>query len=164
MSFLFGNTQSSHEPRSFGVVAGPKLASVARPRAATEGLLVPRAEAVPVLFNGSAREAEITYVSRRNFRYLADWRRCLKGNDYPKRRDAVDFATLACKRLTTHAPYEIYASSASDICALASEQPNVEVANLVEMRCGWFRPSEVIGVAHFRRTWCNNLVLDYSSK
>lgn len=32
------------------------------------------------------------------------------------------------------------------------------------LKCEWFPDSKIIGLCHFRRTWCNNIVLDYLAK
>jgi hypothetical protein len=41
------------------------------------------------------------------------------------------------------------------------ENPNREVGCCVVLKCDWFPESEVIGIAHFRRTWKNRIILDY---
>jgi hypothetical protein len=117
----------------------------------------------PLLINGKLLEARIEYVTRPDLGFLREWKRSLGRDTHPKRVDAVNFASLACKRYQAHAPLENYAGRPEDLRDYVRDNPNSEVASLVLMRCGGFPESKVIGLAHFRRSWCNNLILDYLS-
>ena len=116
---------------------------------------------VSVRVNGIDREASIAYVSRHDFGFLDEWRQSLGKDRNPIRTDAVDFATLACKRFSLHSPLETYARQFEDISHHIRNDPLCEVANLVTIKCDLFHGSDVIGLAHFRKTWSNNLILDY---
>jgi hypothetical protein len=115
----------------------------------------------PIVINGTLREAEIEYVTRPDFQFLDQWRQSLGNDTHPVRADAVDLATLACKRYKAHAPVEHYATRQEDIGDYVRDNPYSEVATLVVMRCRWFPESDIVGLAHFRRSWYNNLILDY---
>jgi len=114
-----------------------------------------------LMINGEYKEAEIEYVTKPHFGFLDDWRHSLGNDTHPIRVDAVNFATLACKRYKAHAPVEDYASQQEDVADYIRNNPYSEVGNFVLMRCRWFPESDIVGLAHFRRTWCNNLILDY---
>jgi len=116
---------------------------------------------VPIRIDGIYRDAQIEHVIRSDFDFLAQWQGRLGDDRHPIRTDAVSFAALACKRFTSHSGIEVYAQRVDDISDHITNNPHCEVANLVVMKCDWFTESEVIGVAHFRRSWCNNLILDY---
>src|SRR5205809_4560545 len=116
---------------------------------------------LPVQLNTATKEAEIKFMTAAGFDFLARWRESLGGDTDPVRTDAVDFAMLACKRFSAHSPLECYARRVADIGDHIKNNPACEVASLVALTCNWFPDSEIIGLAHFRRTWSNNLVLDY---
>jgi hypothetical protein len=116
---------------------------------------------VPIRVNGADNVGRIHYITQSEFGFLDQWRKSLGTDKNPIRTDAVDFANLACKRLTAHSPLEIYARHADDISDHIQNNPLCEIANLVAMKCDSFPESEVIGLAHFRRSWSNNLILDY---
>jgi len=116
---------------------------------------------VPIRVDDVEREARIYYITPPDFGFLQQWRNSLGADQNPIRRDAVVFATLACKRFTAHSRLEIYARDAQDISDHIRNNPRCEVANLVAIECRWFPDSDVMGLAHFRRSWSNNLILDY---
>jgi hypothetical protein len=116
---------------------------------------------LPVRLNDNTKEARVRYITEADFTFIKQWQKSLGTDADPIRVDAVDFANLACARFTAHAPIEIYAQQASDINRCIENDPNCEVANLVALTCDWFPESNIIGLIHFRRTWSNNLVLDY---
>ena len=116
---------------------------------------------VPISLNRKTREARISFVSSPEFGFLEGWRKNLGKIRHPKSVDAMEFAALACKRFTAHRSIENYAEKVEDFKAHITNNPRSEVAALVFMECDWFPESSVIGVAHFRRSWCNNLILDY---
>ena len=97
------------------------------------------------------------------FHFVDVWRTALGQDRHPVRTDAVEFAALACKRYAVHSPIENYAPRVDDIGDHIRNNPYAEVASLVVMKCDWFPSSEIIGIAHFRRSWANNLIIDYIS-
>jgi len=90
---------------------------------------------LPVRLNDTVREAQVRYINEADFTFLEKWQRSLGDDADSVRADAVDFATLACKRFTAHAPLEIYAREISDIGAHVRIDPHCEVANLVALTC-----------------------------
>jgi hypothetical protein len=77
---------------------------------------------------------------------------------------AVDFAQLALDRFSTHSAIQPYARSIGDSGDHIASNPKIEVACCVLLTCDWFPDSNVLGVSHFRRTWSNNIVLDYLTR
>lgn len=116
---------------------------------------------VPIRVNTEFKAATLEFVTQRDFDFLKQWRSSIANDRHPIRRDSVDFAALACKRFTANSSVENYAQCVKDIEVHIQNNPHSEVANLVLVKCDWFPESSVIGVVHFRRTWCNNIILDY---
>jgi hypothetical protein len=108
-------------------------------------------------------EAEIRYGSVSDLGFVREWDRALGSDKNPVRADACLFAQLAVKRFQTHGRIENYATSIQEISDFTRDNPQVEVANLVLLECDSTQLSRIIGVCHFRRTWCNNVVIDYLS-
>jgi hypothetical protein len=116
---------------------------------------------IPVELNGAARTAKVVFAGKADLHFVNDWRKSLGDDQNPLRVDAVDFAQLAVYRFEAHSAIEAYAKSIGDIGDHIGYSPQAEVASLVLLKCDWFPDSEVIGIAHFRRTWSNRIVLDY---
>src|ERR1019366_609005 len=104
----------------------------------------------PIIIEGNLRDAQIEYVTRAEFQFLEQWRRSLGNDTHPVRVDAVNFASLACKRYRAHAPVEHYAARPEDVGDYVKDNPYSEVATFVLMRCRWFAESDIVGLAHFR--------------
>jgi hypothetical protein len=116
---------------------------------------------LPVELNKCRQSASVIFAGQNDFGFLAEWREKLGDDKNPVRRDAVDFAHLALDRFSTHSAIESYAKSIGDIEDHIANNPKCEVASLVLLKCDWFPDSSVIGLSHFRRTWSNNIILDY---
>src|SRR5258708_39089450 len=95
----------------------------------------------PIIIGGNLKEAEIEYVTRPDFAFLEKWKRTVGDDTHPVRIDAVNFATLACKRYEAHAPVENYATRPEDIGDYVRDNPYSEVAVFALMRCRGFPES-----------------------
>ena len=118
---------------------------------------------ISVELNGTQRNAKVLFAGGDDLHFVNDWRKVLGKDQNPVRVDAVDFAQVAVARFEAHSAIEPYAKSVGDIGDHIGNNPRSEVACFVLLRCDWFPDSEVIGIAHFRRTWSNRIVLDYLS-
>src|SRR5437867_9761539 len=98
---------------------------------------------VPVRLNDTHREARIKYLTEADFEFLQRWQRSLGSDTDAVRTDAVDFATLACRRFIAHYALENYARDVSDVAAHIERDPGCEVANLVGLSCDWFPESNI---------------------
>ncbi len=106
--------------------------------------------------------AKAIFAEQKDCAFVDGWRQKLGGDTNPYRKDALDFADLAIQRYFADSRIgQPYVRSISDISDHVSHDPQCEAAGFVLLKCNWFPDSEVIGICHFRRTWCNNLVLDY---
>jgi hypothetical protein len=80
-------------------------------------------------------------------------------------REAADLAKLAKDRyLADSGVGQSYIAAPSDVHEHIARDPECEVGGFILLRCDWFPESEIIGLCHFRRTWCNNIVVDYLAK
>src|ERR1700722_15511807 len=118
---------------------------------------------VSVRLNGVPHPGTIVFAGNRDLGFINVWRDKLVPEDADsRRRAAVDIAQLAIDSFLAHSRVQqFYAKSIEEISAHIKADKHCEVAGLVLMKCGWLPDSEVIGVGHFRRTWSNNIVLDY---
>ena len=117
---------------------------------------------LPVELNKTRQTAKIIFAGQHDFGFLAEWRKTLVDDKNPVRIDAVDFAQLAVYRFQAHSEIlQPYAETIEDIGDHITNNPNCEVGGCVLLICDWFPESKVIGLMHFRRTWSNNIILDY---
>lgn len=115
-----------------------------------------------ILLNGQPKTASIVFAHKVDFPAFAKtWEDSIGDDRHPYRRDAVEFAYLAQMRCSTHQPLQPYAAAIDEFKVHIKDNPYNEVACFVCLKCDWFKDSEIIGFCHFRRTWSNNIVLDY---
>ncbi len=119
--------------------------------------------ALPLELNGSPTTANIKFAEQKDFGFLTEWREKLGDDPNPFRVETVDLASLAITRHSEQSGMVPYARSIGDIGDHIVHNPKSEVACFLLLKCDWFRDSSVIGLIHFRRTWCNSIVLDYLS-
>jgi hypothetical protein len=94
--------------------------------------------------------------------FVEKWRETLGTNPEPKQREAADLAELARERFVADSKVgQPYLKTADDMHIQIRRDPQCEVGGLILLKCEWFENSQIIGLCHFRRTWCNNIVVDY---
>lgn len=116
---------------------------------------------LPVEVDKSRKVARVVFAGKDDFGFLAEWREKLGDDQNPFRRETVELAQLAINRFSAHSAIQPYLRSAEDIGDHVAYNSQCEVAGFLLLKCDWFPESEVIGICHFRRTWCNNIILDY---
>lgn len=116
---------------------------------------------LPVNLNDNRMTATVKYAGKDDFGFLAKWKEKLGDDQNPYRVATVELAQLAVHRFNAHSGIQPYLSSTDDLADHISSEPNSEIAGFTLLKCDWFPDSEVIGICHFRRTWCNNIILDY---
>jgi hypothetical protein len=115
-----------------------------------------------VQLNSVQKTATIVFAHKPDFPPFAkSWEEKVRGDNHPLRCDAVEFAHLAQMRCSTHSQMQPYAATIEEFKAHIKNNPNAEVACFACLKCDWFPDGEIIGFCHFRRTWANNIVLDY---
>lgn len=116
---------------------------------------------ITVELNGKKEKAKVSFAQPADFGFAETWRKVLGNDQNPIRVDSVEFAQLAIKRFEASSELGIYANSLTDFNDHIASNPKIEVGGFIVLRCGWFPDSEIIGFSHFRRTWCNKIILDY---
>lgn len=107
----------------------------------------------------------VEFATLSDLSFVEKWRESLGTNPEPAQRDAVDFAQLARERYFADSRVgQPYISAPGDMREHIERNPQSEVGGFMLLKCEWFLESKIIGVCHFRRTWCNNIVLDYLAK
>jgi hypothetical protein len=79
----------------------------------------------------------------------------------PAVQDAAEFAGLACKRWRFYQRVGRGVRSFDELRAQVAQEPGAEVALLLVVRAAWHRADPQLGVCLVRRTWSNNLCLDF---
>jgi hypothetical protein len=113
--------------------------------------------------NGEQRRATVVFAERPDLAFIDEWKDKLGADVDSKRRDAVDLAQLAIENFLAHTRIQqIYVKSVEEIATHPIKaDEHVEVAGFLLLKCDWFPDSGVIGICHFRRSWCNSIILDY---
>jgi hypothetical protein len=117
---------------------------------------------VLVKLNEEPRKATIIFADRRDLGFIDGWREKLGADDDTKRRDALEMAQLAIDSFIAHSSVQqLYVNSTEQIATHIKDDEKNEIAGFVLLKCDWFPDSEVIGISHFRRSWCHSIILDY---
>jgi hypothetical protein len=115
--------------------------------------------------NGTPRKAAAEFAKFEDLGFIRDWREKLGPNPEPIQREAADLADLARDRFLADSTVgQTYITALRDIGANIARDIQCEIAGFAILKCDWFVHSQVIGLCHFRRTWCNNVVVDYLAK
>ena len=99
---------------------------------------------------------------------LWSWRRAARGSASPLTRDAVELAGLAYGKWSSYRKDLETAATLRELQEQTQNNPHAEVAVLLLARSP--EPASrrlrmrIGGVCLFRRTWCNNLFIDYLAK
>lgn len=111
--------------------------------------------------NGKKQQAKVSFALPADFAFAQNWQQVIGTDQNPYRTDTVDYAQLAVKRYEASFDMGIYADSLGDFSDHIATDRNVEVGGFIVIRCDWFPGSDIIGFSHFRRSWCNKIILDY---
>ncbi len=104
----------------------------------------------------------VEFSTSSDLSFVEKWRETLGTNPEPKQREAVDLAQLARERFLADSRVgQQYLTTPDDLRDHIARDPQCEVGGFILLRCDWFADSQIIGLCHFRRTWCNNIVVDY---
>lgn len=108
------------------------------------------------------RVAKYAFARDGDGRGLQRWTRYIRpGDANPNKRDAAELTKLALRRWREGRAKRFVANTIEDVKDLIRDNPNVEVAALVLAKTPWFRRATTVGTCHFRRTWCNNVCVDF---
>jgi hypothetical protein len=123
-----------------------------------------KSEVILPVTNGTSKKVAIEYFNYRDKDFIKCWENSLSKHekDRPKFRDTILFAKYVYNLWdSSQSRKEYYATSFKAIKEFIRDNPYNEVANFVVLKSDMYRDTSVIGFCHFRRTWCNNIFIDY---
>lgn len=88
------------------------------------------------------------------------WLRSARRGSNPRVMDAAELATLAFRRWREVLVKRV-ANDSADLIDRIKDNPHVEVTVLILIRAPWLRTNKLVGMCHLRRTWCNNVYIDF---
>ena len=104
----------------------------------------------------------VEFATLSDLSFVERWRETLDADPDPKQKDAVELAQLARERFFADSGVgQLYLTRAEDLHDHINRDQQCEVGGFILLRCDWFIPSRIIGLCHFRRTWCNSIAVDY---
>lgn len=125
--------------------------------------------AIPTEFfvgvNKVPHKAVVEFATFGDLSFVERWREALGTNPEPRQREGADLAKLAKERYVADSDVgQLYISDIAEVKSHIEREPECEIGGFILLKCDWFSESNVIGLCHFRRTWCNNIVVDYLAK
>src|SRR5258708_2190371 len=127
---------------------------------------MPRASLTPPLIPVRGGIVEVGYVKLskevEQIRSVIDqWEKSVGEDVTPPQRDAIEFARLATHRWEEAHDQQRTASSVDRLRLAIKDHPRQEVRLLAVAKARFMRKGRIVGVSLFRRTWCNNVALDF---
>ncbi len=121
---------------------------------------------VTLLVNDVPTRASISYLTPEDSKFLKFWRMACRDHNLPAGKDSCELAEQALARWKKYGSRQSYARRWSDVRAFVKSYPHDEVVNFVVLKCKSlnspnFPANSILGFCHFRRTWCNNIAIDF---
>ena len=115
----------------------------------------------PVVAEDELREAECRFAQATDIPPIKQWRQTITGRPEQALHDASEIGELACKWWVYFRQAGVFADNRPDLLATLQRDPKAEVSMMLVAKAPWFRPSEVLGACHFRRTWTGQITVDF---
>src|SRR5712692_5307085 len=112
----------------------------------------------------TGRSLEFAFAKRREDRAFRKWIRSAAAASNPKLQDAKELGTLAFRRWREAITKQRVADCVEDIKDFIDDSSEAEVSVLILVRAPWLRGRNLVGLCLFRRTWCNNIYIDFLTK
>jgi len=114
-------------------------------------------------FGGEPRKVTVEFATGLgDLSFVQAWQQTLGMNPQPDQLDAASFAQVARERFIADSGIgQHYLACAEDFRERVKHDSQCEIGAFILLRCDWFPACEIIGMCHFRRTWSNNIVVDY---
>jgi len=107
------------------------------------------------------REFVFAFATLKDDQAFRIWLRSAHLGSNPRVMDAAELATLAFRRWREALVKKRVANDSADLIDRIRDNPHVEVTVLVLIRAPWLRTNKLVGMCHLRRTWCNNVYIDF---
>jgi hypothetical protein len=112
----------------------------------------------------AGRSLEFVFAKRRDDRAFRKWLKSAPPASNPKVLDAMELGTLAFRRWREAVTKKRVADCVDDIKDYIEDNPHAEITVLILVRAPWLKGRNLVGLCHFRRTWCNNIYIDFLTK
>jgi len=109
----------------------------------------------------SGKTLQFSFATRRDDLAFRRWAKSARSGSNPRVVDALELATLCFRRWREETTKDRVADSFEDIEDLIQDNPYAEVAVLVLAKAPWLRDGSLVGLCHCRRTWSNNIYIDF---
>lgn len=110
------------------------------------------------------RSLEFAFAKRRDERAFSKWLKSAPSASNPKVLDAMELGKLAFSRWKEALGKRRVADCVEDIKDYIDDSSEAEVSVLILVRARWLRGRNLVGLCLFRRTWCNNIYIDFLTK
>jgi hypothetical protein len=110
---------------------------------------------------GSPKFAECGFATLGEAEAVAGWDAKFAGTEISHAKDAAEFAALANKRWRYYRQQGASVDSVTELRRAIDKNQFAEVSMMAVARAQWFADGGILGVCHFRRTWFNNLFIDF---
>lgn len=109
------------------------------------------------------RTVEAAFARESDLELLKTWKKWQPVSDNPHANDALEFSKLASKWWYYYHRQGVSATSMAQLKRLCQRHPHRETAFLVLARAPWHELAPILGLCCCRRTWCNNIVLEFAA-
>ena len=104
---------------------------------------------------------EFEHGTQRDMRQIKKWNRLARDESNPNKLDSIDFANSVASQWAEAREKRLLADNWHDFCALIQNNPHEEVSVFVVVKALQRSRRKLVALVYFRRTWCNNIYLDY---
>lgn len=108
---------------------------------------------------GTFLKGKCQFVGKNDDLSFEDWKQDSLGPT--QSADSAEFGHLAHKRWKYYRDQSLVVESTPDLLARIRQDPRVEVGMMCQIQPDWDSPTKILGIAFFRRTWANSLVVDF---
>ena len=110
------------------------------------------------------KKLEFVFAKRNDHRLFNRWVKSANPGSNPNVLNAMELATLAFRRWKEAHKEGQVAHSVQDIKDYIRNNPHEEITILILVRARWLKDRTLAGLCHFRRTWCNNIFIDFLTR
>jgi hypothetical protein len=107
------------------------------------------------------KEFKFEFAKQRDDQLYRRWLKSAKLGSNPNVIDSAELATLAFRRWREALAKKRVANCIQDVVDFIRDNPHSEVSVLVLIKAPWLRNKKPVGLCHVRRTWCNNIYIDF---
>lgn len=102
-----------------------------------------------------------SFATPKDCRVVSSWKKSARKKPNPVVVDAIELAVLGVRRWREAMAKRRVANSVQDIRDFIQDNPHAEVAALLVAKAPWLQKKTLVGLCHFRRTWSNNIYIDF---